>query len=383
MRLRPALPLLLLLLPGLIFPVSARQPRVRTTINIPDIGEFRTLKCDFHVHTVFSDGKVWPDIRAEEAWREGLDAIAITDHIEHQPHKADLPTSHNRSFEIAKSQGDLLRITVIRGSEITRRMPPGHFNAIFLSDSTALDVDDWRDAVKNAHEQGAFIFWNHPGWTGQQSDGVARWYPEHTELLEKGWLHGIEVVNDGNYYPEAHGWCIEHNLTMLSNSDVHNPLNLDYDATPQGRRPLTLVFAADESPEAIKEALFARRTAVYYNNNLVGEERFLRPIFDRSIEVRNPSLTLKGTARAFVQIRNTSDIDYRLDRDPKFNAVQAPKALTLHAGKTILVGIASESKTRSGPESISIPYTVRNLKVAPKKGMPFNLDLDITFVPGN
>jgi 3',5'-nucleoside bisphosphate phosphatase len=382
MRSKFALAGLVLLLAALVLPVFARQPRVRTTINIPDIGEFKTLKCDFHTHTVFSDGKVWPDIRAEEAWREGLDVIAITDHIEYQPHKEDLPTSHNRSFEIAKAQGDQLQVTVIRGSEITRRMPPGHLNAIFLNASDTLEVDEWRDAVKEAHEQGAFIFWNHPGWTGQQPDGVARWYPEHTELLEKGWLHGIEVVNDGNYYPEAHQWCIEHNLTMLSNSDVHNPLNLDYDATPQGRRPLTLVFATDESPEAVKEALFARRTAVYYNNSLVGDERFLRPIFDRSVEVKNPSVTLTGTAGAHVQIRNTSDIDYQLDRDAAFNAIQAPKSLTLRAGKTVLVQLRSESKDRSGQERISIPYTVRNLKVAPRKGMPFLLDLDVTFVPG-
>jgi 3',5'-nucleoside bisphosphate phosphatase len=382
MKLRPALPLLVLLLPGLILPVSARQPRVRTTVNIPDIGEFRTLKCDFHMHTVFSDGKVWPDIRAEEAWREGLDVIAITDHIEYQPHKDDLPTSHNRAFEIAKAQGDQLQITVIRGSEVTRRMPPGHLNAIFLNTSQTLDVDDWRDALKDAHGQGAFIFWNHPGWTGQQPDGVARWYPEHTELLEKGWVHGIEVVNDGNYYPEAHQWCIDHNLTMLSNSDVHNPLNLDYDATPQGRRPLTLVFATDESAEAIKEALFARRTAVYYSNTLVGDEKFLRAIFDRSIEVKNPSVTLTGTSGVFVQIRNTSDIDYQLDRDPAFNAIQAPKSLTLRAGKTVLVQLRSESKDRSGQERIGIPYTVRNLKVAPKKGMQYTLHVDVTFVPG-
>ena len=26
------------------------------------------------MHTVFSDGVVWPSVRVEEAWREGLDA---------------------------------------------------------------------------------------------------------------------------------------------------------------------------------------------------------------------------------------------------------------------------------------------------------------------
>ena len=74
----------------------------RTEINIPDIPGYLTLKCDFHMHTVFSDGDVWPTVRVQEAWVEGLDAIAITDHIEYQPHSQDVETDHNRAYEIAK-----------------------------------------------------------------------------------------------------------------------------------------------------------------------------------------------------------------------------------------------------------------------------------------
>jgi len=33
----------------------------RKTINLPDLPGYVTLKCDFHLHTVFSDGNVWPD----------------------------------------------------------------------------------------------------------------------------------------------------------------------------------------------------------------------------------------------------------------------------------------------------------------------------------
>lgn len=56
------------------------QPQFRNKINMPDVLGFKTLKCDFHSHTIFSDGDVWPSYRVEEAWRDGLDAIAITDH---------------------------------------------------------------------------------------------------------------------------------------------------------------------------------------------------------------------------------------------------------------------------------------------------------------
>ena len=36
-------------------------------IVIPDIEGYKTLKGDFHVHTVFSDASVWPTTRVQEA----------------------------------------------------------------------------------------------------------------------------------------------------------------------------------------------------------------------------------------------------------------------------------------------------------------------------
>ena len=51
----------------------------RDPLPVPDIPGYRTLKCDFHMHTVYSDGDVWPTLRVQEAWKDGLDAIAITE----------------------------------------------------------------------------------------------------------------------------------------------------------------------------------------------------------------------------------------------------------------------------------------------------------------
>jgi len=76
-------------------------------INFPDIMGYKTLKCDFHMHTVFSDGQVWPTTRVTEAVRQGLDAIAITDHIEYQPHKDDIPTNHGRPRLLAARRRDI------------------------------------------------------------------------------------------------------------------------------------------------------------------------------------------------------------------------------------------------------------------------------------
>ena len=62
----------------IVLPLFSQE---RGKINIPDLKGYVTLKCDFHIHTIFSDGTVWPTVRVEEAYREGLDVISITDHI--------------------------------------------------------------------------------------------------------------------------------------------------------------------------------------------------------------------------------------------------------------------------------------------------------------
>lgn len=378
-----------LLLASVLAPLSlttafAHDPvtRARTAVNIPDVPGYFTLKCDFHIHTVFSDGLVWPSVRSEEAWREGLDAIAITDHIEYQPHKIDVTTNHNRSYEIAGASGEDLGLIVVKGSEITRKMPPGHMNAIFLTNSASLAVTDWRDAARIAHEQGAFIFWNHPGWDAQLKSNTVVWYDEHTWLLEQGLLQGIEVVNGRNYYPEAHRWAIEKKLTMMSNSDIHEPLNLDYHVHDGDHRPLTLVFARARTRDSIKEALLARRTVVYSANRLIGDEQFLRPIFENSIQFNQTTLTVKGTGKVLLQISNSSDVDYELERVGDPGEIKIPKSLVLAARKTVLFEVSAKSGAPEGEKKLEPAYAVTNLLVGPDQPLVVRLPLVVNFVPG-
>ena len=188
--------------------MNAGEAQVQNRISIPDINGYKTLQCDFHMHSVFSDGTVWPTVRVDEAFREGLDAISFTEHLENRRYVYDLSISHNRSYEIALPAANEKDVLLIRGAEITRAMPPGHFNAIFLSDNDALAKADWRESFAEAKKQNAFIFWNHPSWDAQQPD-TTLWFMEHTEILNKGWMHGIEVVNGTKYCKESFQWCIE------------------------------------------------------------------------------------------------------------------------------------------------------------------------------
>jgi 3',5'-nucleoside bisphosphate phosphatase len=356
MRLKNPTILFFLLLIALFSPGQSRK-----IIHIPDIPGYETLKCDFHIHTVFSDGTVWPTVRIEEAWREGLDVISITDHIEYRPHSKDIVADHNRSFEIAGPLADKLNIVLVQGAEITRSMPPGHLNALFVKNANLLDREDVFDALKEAREQGAFILWNHPGWKSQQPD-TTLWWEEHTRLLNKDLLHGIELYNYKEYYPEAIDWALGKKLTMFGNSDIHSPIGMAYDLE-NSHRPLTLVFARSRNEEGVREALFSRRTAVYFDNTLMGKSSILEPLFFESLEMDDDPLRLKNGVTRHVEIQNNSDVDYELERVQPGIGFDAPESVVLEAHRITSLELKGNSDQLNGMDELNVYYKVKNMEI--------------------
>lgn len=351
-------------------PVFAAE---RTEVNFPDINGYQTLKCDFHMHTVFSDGSVWPTVRVHEAWRNGLDAIAITDHVEYQPKKADVQVNQNRSYEIAKPEAAKHHMILIRGTEITRQAPHGHFNAIYIKDAVALNQKNNEECIKRANEQGGFVFFNHPGnlWTEVQ-DGY----------LEKRWMHGIEVINGHTYYETSHTWCLEHGLTMIGTTDIHSPIDDGYDFAGGGQRSMTLVFAKERSADAIHEALRDRRTVVYGLNMLIGEKQWVEPLFHGSVTVQHPEVTVAPLQTAYVGIHNASSVTYELEAKDGTGLVSIPGSLTLPAGKTIMMHVKGHRGAEPQTKQVSLPYTVTNVLTAPGQGLDVAFDLTVTIAEG-
>jgi predicted metal-dependent phosphoesterase TrpH len=355
------------------------QNRTRTEVPFPDLPGFVTLRCDFHTHTAFSDGELWPAARAEEAWQTGLDAIALTDHIEYLPHKNDLPANYGRAYEIARAEAERLGVAAIRGAEITRGEPPGHMVALFLTNVAALNQEDYRVATRNAFEQGAFLFWAHPGWKQPEQKSV--WYDEQGEFLTNGWLHGIEIVNGTDYDPIAHQWCLDKKLAMVGNSDAHDPTAWDYSGAAGDIRPMTLVFARDRTVGAIREALFARRTAVFSGNRLIGERQFVEPLFQGSIEIAGPEIRIRGKGGAVVQIRNKSPLNLELRLAPKLPELDVQDRIILPAGKVSLLKVRCLSDRVTGEQEVFLPCKVLNVLVAPNRGLSTALRLRVKYDP--
>lgn len=301
-----------------------RVPRKRQIIQVPKVGEYQVLKCDFHMHTVFSDGHVWPSVRVQEAWLEGLDVISITDHVEYSPYKNDVKVNHNRPWELVKDIAAENNLLLIKGTEITRSTPPGHFNAIFIGDASGYIEDNSsekdKQAVMKAKEQNAFIFWNHPGWKVNQVEGSYEWISFVDELKKEGTLHGIEVINGFGFHKKALDWCIDHNLTVLGTSDIHNLVAHEYNQGDYIRRSMTLVMAKNRTPEAVREALDAGRTIAWASKYLAGKEEHLRNLFHACVEMGAPfySKTSKGSTGAetvthYYEIHNNSDLYFELE----------------------------------------------------------------------
>ena len=344
------------------------QPAAARVIEFPDTVEYQTLVLDLHTHSVFSDGHVWPTVRIGEAQRDGLDGIAITEHLEYQPHISDIPhPDRNRAFQEAQRAAKGLDLTVIPGVEITRLGDPGHINAVFVKDAnplvkqsrelgvleehmfeTRVEAEDFagsnseqfrgahqvehngrmvwmpysdketylalanfgyaasrkaRDVVEAANDQGAFLFWNHPSF-----DSVsAKLNKFHTETVKDGLLHGIEIANGKRYYKNAHRLALKHNLALIGVSDVHELIAWDYRpdaANNPGHRPVTLVLAEEDSLAAMRDALFARRTVVWWQDTLIGRPAHLLPLLAAIVEVADVHVESWGIR---MTLQNKSD----------------------------------------------------------------------------
>ena len=326
------------------------------------------LPVDLHTHSVFSDGSVWPDIRVEEAKRDGLTAMAVTEHVEYQPHAADIPhPDRNRSYQLASglAKDDLL---VIPGAEITRDMPPGHINAVFISDANALKRDDVDASIRTANGQGGFVFWNHPYWHRQSPDGVARLTPMHQRWIDQKMLHGIEVANGADYSESALQIALANNLAILGTSDIHGLIDWDYDIAGGEHRTVTLVLAKAANSAAIHDALRANRTVAWYRDTLIGRPANVEEVIRSSLTLQAGGLVEKSQVLA-VKIRNASPVRYTL-------RLKAPRAF-YNRSDVIVVPPRGEVEVQvTGavtPETLQLEFEVLNAITAPKQTFSLTL----------
>lgn len=338
------------------------------------------LAVDLHTHSVFSDGMVWPDVRVEEAKRDGLFALAVSEHLEYQPKSADIPhPDRNRSYVIAR-QAAIVKpdatgankapLLVINGSEITKlTVQPGHMNAVFITDANAMlpkaglnAVDAAREQLKAAVAQGGFTFWNHPYWTSQTPNGIATLDPAHAGYIRDGLLHGIEVANGADMSDEAFRIALDNNLTILGTSDVHGLIDWDYDLANGGHRTATLVLTSSETEAGVKAALRAGDTVAVFNDNLIGKKANVEAVVRSTLKMEIGEAVPRSTVQG-VSIINDSPVDYIIENMGPNDAYDEGHVFTVKSGSTFTLLL----KNVPNPSQLALNFKVLNTYVAPRE----------------
>lgn len=310
----------------------------RVNIVLPQVNGYNVYKADLHIHTFYSDGHVSPEFRVQEAWNDGLDVLAITEHIEYRSLERDMiefmkgyvrkdveavnwnivndpadkkgiQTDLNMSVRLAQKEALKHGITIIPGAEISRDPATvGHFNALFTTDNNAIYDPDPIQSMKNAKAQGALIMHNHPGWRRPSLDMI----DFEKKIYPSGLLDGVEVMNHLDFYPRAVDRANEYGLFMASDTDMHTA-TYEYYRLNGALRNMTMIFAEDKSLESLKAALKARRTLAYSYGTIAGDRQLLEDFFKASVTCEVIATEADGSK--IYEIRNNTSLPYFLDYD--------------------------------------------------------------------
>ncbi len=174
----------------------------------------------------------------------------------------------------------------------------------------------------------------------------------HLQLLDEGLFTGVEIYNDVTYSDEALEIAHEHQLTLLGNSDVHGPIDWGYNISKGEHRPVTLVFAAEKTVEAMHEAMNQQQTAVWFDNTLVGDARYLSPLVEKSLEISSSG---EGPVPR-VEIMNHSDADYILENLSEYKLHNKAGVFVLKAHETTVLQV----KTVEPLDSFELRFRVLN-----------------------
>lgn len=315
---------------------AERHEPCRREIVIPQVNGYNVYKADLHTHTVFSDAQVLPAYRVTEAWRDGLDVMAVTEHIEYRPYEDTfleyLEKYRSKKYDTAVNnhlaEGNGLTkdgimvdlnypvkesvkaaektdILIIPGTEITRNgSKVGHFNALFTTDNNLIYDQDPVQAIRNAKLQGALVLHNHPGWTRED----IAFTPTEEIAYAEGLIDGVEVMNAAEFYPGIIDRVQERGLFISANTDIHTSTAEEYNQTG-ALRPMTLILAKEKTLGAIREALVNDRTIAYGYNTLCGQEQLLKDFFKAGVTAR---VLRKDSNKIYLALTNMTSVPYTI-----------------------------------------------------------------------
>lgn len=214
-------------------PVPTRRPRRE----LPAAPGLTWLSCDFHAHTVHSDGALGIAALAGSAVETGLDVLAVTDHntVSHHPLLPGVSARYG--------------VTLLPGQEVTTDR--GHANA--FGDIGWVDFrrppSTW---VSAARDRGGLLSINHPladdcSWVHPLPERPPLAEIWHCTWRDRTWTGPLAWWT---------AWGLD--TVPIGGSDFHDP----YRGGHRLGEPVTWVACESDGPDTVLDGLRAGRTAL-------------------------------------------------------------------------------------------------------------------------
>jgi predicted metal-dependent phosphoesterase TrpH len=211
-------------------------------VDFDTVGQFEQqewLRGDFHMHTVYSDGKYTPDEQIQHAVAQDLSFIFFSDH--------NTDTSNN--IIGAYQQAFAPDLLICRAIEVTTRH--GHWQAAGLDREQLIDwryqdVAGFVDATEQVHRAGGFVSVNHPFAACPACNwGFDDW--DHNDAIEV-WNADFDST-DQQSIQKWHELLVAGKFTAaIGGSDSHSPPSMN-------GVPTTVVNARGRKQSAIVAAV--------------------------------------------------------------------------------------------------------------------------------
>ena len=243
-----------------------------------DVGEYRVLTADFHVHSLpFSWSTLAPWDAVTDARYSGLDVVALTPH--NDTWVAELGLRFSDAFNDPM---------VIIGEEITT--PRYHLLAIGIEDT----ISPYRyaspaGAIREIHAQGGVAIAAHPYpsyWPAYDQESLA--------LLDGAEIVRPETIFNAKAAAELQGFSRRGTFAAIGSTDYH------------GMGPVgfcrTYIFARGRSEQAVIDAIREKHTVAFDRVRFYGEPEFVELATEAGLPRTIPDLPAPGLLRWFSRV---------------------------------------------------------------------------------
>ncbi|KAF9920305.1 hypothetical protein FBU30_009897, partial [Linnemannia zychae] len=239
------------------FPWTPINPRSYLSPMNASFGGNYDVLLDGHSHSIYSDGRMSSETLLKWHLANGFNAVIVSDHNTIEGGLA--------AQEIALSDEYVNKITVIPAMELsTCRL---HMNLIGINETIDYAIkkwptdDDLRKTIARTHELGGLAIINHIPWSNTTEYGYElprmQNHPSRELLVDMG-IDGFEIVNSGTLDTISLKFIQDHNLLLMTGSDVHYPDSNAYSWT-------ILNTNGNRTANNIMAQLKARRTSFLFD----------------------------------------------------------------------------------------------------------------------